>query len=259
MTAAQVFGHRGSSAALPEHTVEAYERALAEGVDGLECDVRLSRDGHLVCIHDASINRTSDGRGRVSALTLAQLNRHDFSSWHPGAPAQSAPGILTLDRLLTMARSAGRPMQVLVETKHPARFGGLVEHELVALLIRHGLHTTAGAQASGVTVSVMSFSPTALRRIRTLAPQVPTVFLFELAPPSVWDGRAPAWADHLGPGIKAVRGRPDVVRRAHDHGRRTYVWTVNEPSDIALMVDLGVDAIISDRPARVLAALDRPA
>jgi glycerophosphoryl diester phosphodiesterase len=252
-----VFAHRGSSASLPEHTIEAYERAIEEGVDGFECDVRLSRDGHLVCIHDASINRTSNGRGRVSALTLAELSSHDYSAWHPGAPEGRAPGILTLDRLLTAARAVDRPMQVLVETKHPARFGGLVEQQLVALLARHGLHTEAGARAAGVTVKVMSFSPAALRRVRALAPQVQTVFLFELGPPSIWEGRAAAWADHLGPGIKAVRTRPEVVRRAHERGHGVFVWTVNEASDIGLVVDLGVDGIISDRPAQVLATLGR--
>ena len=72
-TAPLVYGHRGSSAALPEHTLAAYQRAIEEGVDGLECDVRLTRDGHLVCLHDATIDRTSTGDGRVSRLTLAQL------------------------------------------------------------------------------------------------------------------------------------------------------------------------------------------
>jgi glycerophosphoryl diester phosphodiesterase len=252
-----VFAHRGSSAALPEHTLLAYRRAIDEGVDGLECDVRLTRDGHLVCIHDASLQRTSNGHGRVSGLTLAELSELDFSSWHPGAPPEPEIGILTLDRLLTTALSAGRPLRLLVETKHPSRYGARVEESLVQLLTRHGLHSAAGARQRGVTVTVMSFSPLAVRRIRTLAPDLPTVFLFEWATPSVWDGRAPAGADLLGPGIKALRNRTEVVRRAHDRGTEVYVWTVNEPADVELVLRLGVDGVISDRPAEVLSRLGR--
>lgn len=252
-----VYAHRGSSAALPEHTLAAYERAIAEGVDGLECDVRMTRDGHLVCLHDASIDRTSSGRGRVSRLTLDELNRYDYTAWHPARPPRREDGILTLDRLLTLAKDAGRPLRLLIETKHPSRFGGHVEQRLVELLVRHGLHRTADARERGVMVTVMSFSPLALRRVRMLAPDVPTVFLFDIAAPSVWQGRAPAGADLLGPSLKAVRNRPDVVRRAHDRGTGVVVWTVNEPTDIALVAGLGVDGIVSDRPADVLAALRR--
>jgi glycerophosphoryl diester phosphodiesterase len=253
-----VYGHRGSSAALPEHTLMAYQRAIAEGVDGLECDVRLTRDGHLVCVHDASIDRTSTGHGRVSRLTLAELDRYDYATWHPGGRDRGESGVLTLDRLLTLAQDAGRPLRLLVETKHPSRFGGEVERGLVELLGRHGLHTTAGARTQGITVTVMSFSALALRRMRMLAPDVPTVFLFDVAAPSVWQGRAPAGADLLGPSIRAVRNRPEVVRRAHDRGTGVVVWTVNQGVDIDLVVGLGVEGVVSDRPADVLTALGRP-
>src|SRR5213076_839762 len=73
-----VVAHRGSSAAEPEHTEDAYLRAIREGADGLECDVRLTSDGHLVCIHDRKVNRTSNGRGAVSTLELADLYELDF-------------------------------------------------------------------------------------------------------------------------------------------------------------------------------------
>jgi glycerophosphoryl diester phosphodiesterase len=250
-----VFAHRGSSAAQPEHTLVAYRQAIAEGVDGLECDVRLTRDGQLVCVHDATIDRTSTGRGRVSRLTLEELNRYDYGSWHPGADPES--GILTLDALLRLALSAGRPLRLLVETKHPSRFGEAVEQGVVETLVRHGLHTATGGRDQGVAVSVMSFSPSALRRVRVLAPDVETVFLFEVAAPSVWQGRTPTGSDALGPGIAALRKRPEVVRRSHDRGNRVLVWTVNTAPDIELVVELGVDGVISDRPSTVLASLGR--
>jgi glycerophosphoryl diester phosphodiesterase len=264
-----VFAHRGSSAALPEHTVAAYERAVVEGVDGFECDVRLTRDRHLVCIHDASIARTSNGRGRVTRLTLAELNRHDYTSWHREWVATRGPdavrvsttddGILTLDRLLSLARGAGRSLRLLIETKHPSRFGGDVERQLVDLLTRHGLTgATRTASEPDVRVIVMSFSIRALRRVRALAPEIPTVFLFDIPTPSLWSGRPPDGADLLGPSIRMVRHCPEVVRRAHDRGVGVLVWTVNRPADIELVHSLGVDGIVTDRPADVLAALNRP-
>ena len=82
-----VVAHRGSSYALAEHTLGAYLRALDEGVDALECDVRLTRDGHLVCVHDRTVDRTSSGHGVVSEFDLDDLHGLDFASWHN--PAES--------------------------------------------------------------------------------------------------------------------------------------------------------------------------
>jgi glycerophosphoryl diester phosphodiesterase len=241
-----VFAHRGASAALPEHTLEAYLRAIDDGADGLECDVRLTRDGTLICIHDPRLERTSNGRGRVSAATLAELAELDFSSWH-AAGVGGARGVLTLERLLTTAKEAGRPLRVLVETKHPTRFGGAVERELVALLHRLDLQDD-----QMVRVTAMSFSASALARLRRLAPTLPTVFLTDLALPGVRAGRLPFGARIVGPGIRAVRARPELVEQARARGHQVYVWTVNRPEDVELVLELGVDGVISDRPEYVL-------
>lgn len=85
-SAPQIVAHRGASTEAPEHTYAAYVAALAAGADALECDVRLTADGHLVCVHDRRVNRTSNGRGRVSALELARLEELDFGSWHAAEP-----------------------------------------------------------------------------------------------------------------------------------------------------------------------------
>jgi glycerophosphoryl diester phosphodiesterase len=103
----------------------------------------------------------------------------------------------------------------------------------------------------------MSFSPLAVRTMRGLAPELESVFLYEVASPRVRDGRPPFGAGVLGPGLGALRARPDVVARAHGRGHRVYVWTVNTADEIALATGLGVDGIISDRPAFVLAHLGR--
>lgn len=256
-----VFAHRGASATLPEHTVAAYQLALKQGADGVECDVRLTRDGHLVCLHDSRLNRTSDGHGRVSNRTLAELNRLDFASWHPSSTPPDIPirddhgRVLTLNGLISIAAEAGRPVRLLIETKHPTRYGGGVERRLAALLGRHGL--LEPDPDAPVQVTAMSFSPLALRRLRELAPALPTVLLLDYLPRGVPLGRLPFGARAAGPGIGLLRARPALVERFRARGYGVYVWTVNEPSDVELVRSLGVDGIITDRPRAVLSQLDR--
>jgi glycerophosphoryl diester phosphodiesterase len=238
-----VIAHRGASAAYPEHSRPAYQKALAEGADGLECDVRLSRDGHLVLMHDRTLDRTSDQRGPVSQRSLAQLREVDFGG----------ETILTLDDLIDIAEGAGRPVRLLVETKHPNRYGRAVEQRLLALLRKRGLDRHSDGHPVGVTV--MSFSPLAVRRVRAMAPNLPRVQLMDLIPPGLKPSRLPFGARIAGPGLELVRRRPDLVRRLKARGNDVYVWTVNELSDVDMMLDLGVDAIITDRPGEVRAHL----
>ncbi|HEX6683947.1 MAG TPA: glycerophosphodiester phosphodiesterase family protein [Candidatus Limnocylindrales bacterium] len=245
-----VFAHRGASAELPEHTLAAYRSAIEAGVDGVECDVRLTRDGHLVCFHDRRLDRTSNGTGPLSQFTLDQLRELDYGSWHSSGATAT---LLTLDDLLDECRKAGRPIRVLVETKHPNRFGGAVEHRLRLALYRHGLLDGD----SNVKVTMMSFSPLAVRRGRDLMPRVPTVMLLDRLPPGVRVRRLPFGTRIAGPGLELIRKRPGLVRGLKVAGQQVYVWTVNEPEDVELVVSLGVDGIITDRPKEVLALLGR--
>src|SRR4051812_10352252 len=172
----QVVAHRGASEVEAEHTLAAYHRAIDDGADGLECDVRLTRDGVLVCVHDRRIDRTSDGHGVVSTLELADLAELDFSSWHParveapdteGGPDDDGDRrVLTLERLLETVADCGRRVEIAIETKHPTRYAGLVELGLVDLLARFGLdHPDADGRSAA---RVMSFASSSLRRLRGL-------------------------------------------------------------------------------------------
>jgi len=263
-----VVPHRGSSARAPEHTLAAYEAALEDGADALECDVRLTRDGHLVCVHDRRVDRTSDGRGPVSTVDLARLRELDFASWRED-PGGAGPGsgsvapdlvdvsrrqVLTLDRLLELVLTASRPVQLLVETKHPTRYAGLVERTLLATLHRYDLLVPA---AEGPSVTMMSFSTLAVRRVRELAPALPVALLQETVPVVRRDGSLPYGVRIAGPGMSIVRSHPGYVARLHAAGNRVFVWIVDDPADIDLTLDLGVDALITNRPAAVLARLGR--
>ncbi|MHC5702746.1 glycerophosphodiester phosphodiesterase [Streptomyces tirandamycinicus] len=256
----QVVAHRGASEDAPEHTLAAYVRAIEDGADALECDVRLTADGHLVCVHDRRVNRTSNGRGAVSALELADLAALDFGSWRDSeeSPDWKDPGftsVLTLERLLELVADAGRRIELAIETKHPTRWAGQVEERLLHLLKRFGLDAPAAPGDS--PVRVMSFSARSLHRIAYAAPNIPTVYLMQFLPLRAREARLPAGARIAGPGIRLVRNHPSYVERLHAAGHQVHVWTVNEPADVDLCVSLGVEAIITNRPRQVLSRLGR--
>lgn len=240
-----VVAHRGASAHLAEHTVAAYDLALRQGADALECDVRLTRDGHLVCVHDRRIDRTSNSSGVVSELTLRQMAELDYGG---------EVGVLTLRALLGLVSDHDRAVRLFVETKHPVRYGRLVEAALVELLIRYGLATPRTKDAS--PVAVMSFSTLAVRRVRVLAPRLPTVLLMRQPWPVQRDGALPPWVDIAGPGIDMLRRDPDYAARVAAHGRSVYCWTVDRPADVRLCRDLGVRWIATDSPRSTRAVLD---
>ncbi|MFD0254954.1 glycerophosphodiester phosphodiesterase [Streptomyces sp. NPDC127113] len=266
----QVVAHRGASEEAPEHTLAAYRKAIEHGADALECDVRLTADGHLVCVHDWRVNRTSNGRGAVSALELADLAELDFGArrtrefwrtrdeqpdWEHRPEDREDTSVLTLERLLQLVADAGRRVELAIETKHPTRWAGQVEERLLLLLKRFGLDAPASAADS--PVRVMSFSARSLHRVRAAAPTLPTVYLMQFVSPRLRDGRLPAGVRIAGPSIRIVRNHPAYIERLRRAGHQVHVWTVNDTDDVDLCADLGVDAIITNRPRAVLDHLGR--
>ncbi len=256
----QVVAHRGSSHVNPEHTLDAYVAALDEGADALECDVRLTADGHLVCVHDRDLRRTASNRGLVSTMDLAELNELDFSAWkNPWADLDDeAPDrdeelgrVLTLRKLLETVADYDRRVEIAIETKHPTRFGGLVEKRLVEML------RAFGWEEAGSPARVMSFSFTALQRVERLAPDVQRVQLVDRA--SLWPmlRRVVSRDTVMGPGMPMVREHRRMVEGLARRGHPLHVWTVNTEADLDLCLELGVRAVITDRPAYILDLLDQ--
>lgn len=254
----QVVAHRGASHDNAEHTLGAYLAALEAGAEAFECDVRLTADGHLVCVHDRDLRRTAARAGIVSTMELAELDSLDFASWKnpwseldDEAPEQDVAlgKVLTLRKLMETVADSGRRIELAIETKHPTRFGGLVERRLVELL------RDFGWDEPGSPVRVMSFSFTALQRVRRMAPDVPVVMLMEKAHhwPMLRRMIGDDWI--VGPGIAELREHPGLGERLVAAGRDIHVWTVNTPADLELCLDLGVKAVITDRPAYLLELL----
>ena len=277
--AVEVVGHRGASADAPEHTLAAYEDAVRIGADAVECDVRMTRDGVLVCVHDRRIDTTSTGRGVVSELTLRQLEQHRFGPrvprretlpWRPRSralragltdePDRSAAGVLTLHTLLDYVTSTPGDVGLAIETKHPTRYSGLVEATLVDDLRRFGL--VVGGEPRRLpggrpAVRVMSFSSTAMFRMRMLAPRLPTVQLLQRLPPRPRLDALLRTNPVIGPGLGVLRRHPELVARAHAAGTAVHVWVVNHERDLDFVTGLGVDAVITDRPGALLSRLGR--
>jgi glycerophosphoryl diester phosphodiesterase len=260
-----VIAHRGSSQEFPEHSIAAYRRAIDLGADGVECDVRLTRDGHLVLVHDSTVDRTSNGHGAIADMTLQELEWFDFDRV-PGTPVERVVSraskrrwadrtqeenqrVPTLQALLQLLLDSERPVSISIETKHPHRFSKQLEAATFALLHRMKFPLER--------VRIMSFSARGLARAHAISPNVPLVYLEEFLPVRRLDGRLPAHVTIAGPGIALIREHPELVENVHVRGSLVHVWTVDTRADLDFCVSLGVDAVISNRPGDMLAYLGR--
>lgn len=283
----QVYAHRGSSAAFAEHTRAAYLQAIDDGADGVECDLHLTADGHLVLLHDDDVDRTSDGTGAVAEMTLAQLRGLDFASWH-GKPIPPGYGtipeqLLTLPELLDVLAGAGRPLGLAIEFKYGADFDpGLVDAALDALRLRGWDPETS--VAGNTRVSFMSFHPGA---VQYLAEHVPAAVLCQLLEEvdvaevreeldvGAAVGHAAAFllrramaagekliddgvAQLAGPGVEYLRANPGNGERWAQAGRTLRVWTVDTAEDLALCVAAGVAEVTTNRPREIRELLGAP-
>jgi glycerophosphoryl diester phosphodiesterase len=254
----QVVAHRGASHDNAEHTLRAYTRAIEVGAEALECDVRLTADGHLVCVHDRNLRRTAAAKGVISTMNLEELDELDFASWkNPWADLDDEATdddpehkkVLTLRKLLETVADCGRRIELAIETKHPTRYGGLVERRVVELL------TDFGWTGQDSPVRVMSFSLTALQRVQRLAPQIQKVMLVEKAHHWPMLRRAVGKDWIIGPGITELHDHPGLGKHLRLADREIHVWTVNTAEELRICLELGVTAVITDKPAYMLELL----
>jgi glycerophosphoryl diester phosphodiesterase len=233
-----IFGHRGASAYAPENTLAAFRLALEQGADGFELDVALSADEVVVVIHDDTVDRTTDGHGRVDRLTLAQLKQLDLS-----APTQFGPQFQG-ERLPALAEvfaalGASAPC-INVELKQDTSPGRQLAAQVVALIRAHGLEQR---------VLLSSFYYDNLRRVKRLAPRLPVGLLYAPDEPL---RMLCAW---LCPTVKAQAHNPYArlvnsltLRWWHWRGYRVNTWTVNTEPALRRVMQLGVDGVITNYP-----------
>jgi glycerophosphoryl diester phosphodiesterase len=234
-----VFAHRGACKVAPENTLPAFEAAIRSGADGVELDVQYSSDGHLVVIHDLTLEALTNGTGRVTAHPLAALRVLDAGS-HFG-PEFAGTRIPLLNEVLDLVRGK---LLVNVELKVPDRGSAGLGAEVVKTVRAHGM-------ADQVVIS--SFNPFELRKAKTVGPEIECALLVAHDLPGWmrWGvTRRYSRADGVHPeSVMVDMAYAAWARNAHLPLR---VWTVDDEAEMRRLIALGVDAVITDLPDRML-------
>jgi glycerophosphoryl diester phosphodiesterase len=232
----KIYAHRGASHDFPEMTMVAYENAVKQGADGFECDLRLTKDGVAVLWHDADLKRRANNDAVVHESTYTQL-------------AAIYPQIVTLDQFIDFGITEKKSL--LLETKHPVPSRTEIENHVVQKLHKEAKRI----EKAGIDITVMSFSWFAVERVKQLDKSIALTYLIRETTPRLSVRYTSAHS--IGPGIAQLRKKPALAQQIKSAGKKLNIWTVDEPSDIILCRHLGVDNLITNRPAfarEVLAA-----
>ena len=259
-------GHRGARGLAPENTLAGFRRGSEAGVDMVELDVRLSLDGEVVVVHDATVSRTTDwsgpGPGAVEALSYDELARLDAGHAFTRDNGQSFPyrgAGVQIPRLEdALEEFPDLLFTVEVKTAHPelvARTVAIVRRQAPGrVVLASADHATLVALRREAPELVTSFSGREVRDFYLLSCVGLTGWMFR-SPASLI--QAPLWSDHdRGRGLHVVC--PRLLRAAHASGRAVHVWTVNEPELMRALIAMGVDGITTDRPDLLAVALGAP-
>jgi glycerophosphoryl diester phosphodiesterase len=235
LTQPVIFAHRGASAHAPENTIAAFELAIAQQADAVELDVKLSADGQVIVIHDSTVDRTTNGHGRVEDMTLAELKTLDAGSFR--GKEFAGEKIPTLGDVFG---AVGKRTFINIELKNHKRHGEDLVQNVCMLVKKHQMQKC---------VMFSSFFPDALYKAHSYLPNVPRGLL-------ALNGFLGVWArsfgfnfgkyDALHPNLQGFT--PEEVVRVHRLKRRVHVYTVNREEDMRRLFKWGVDGIFTDDP-----------
>lgn len=210
-------GHRGAAGLEPENTLRSFRRAAEEGADALELDLRVTRDGHLVVLHDPTVDRTTSGTGSVHELTLAEVQQLD---------AGLGERVPTFEEVLEATTLPIHAELKVVEAAEPLASGIL--------------------EKAAERITLISFDPEALRRVKRALPDQPVGLILSGAPPDAAERARSLDADLVS--LEAEYLNAEAVERCRRAALKVTAWTVNEPEQMQRVVELGVDGIATDRP-----------
>lgn len=237
-----VFAHRGASKYAPENTLAAFSLAVEQGADAIELDAKLSADGVVMVIHDQTVDRTTDGRGKVNALSMAELKKLDAGSFFN--PRFSGERIPTLDEVFEIV---GKMVFINVELTNYSSLDDSLVMLVSESVKRHNLQDS---------VLFSSFAPDNLKKMRSLLPEVPVALLADVG----LKGKPKRSAEYLElsphmihPFLLDVNFA--LMARERKRGRRVHVWTVNGVFSLWRMKKLGVDGVFTDDPLKALRVL----
>jgi len=228
MHSPKIYAHRGASADFPEHTRAAYEGAIHQGADGFECDVRLTKDSIPILWHDPTLDRMAGTTGDIAALTFSQIQ-------------DRYPQVMLFTDFLELAINFKKDLAI--ETKHPVPTGREIESSIIDELKSRNDQIVK----SGIEISFMSFSWLAVESLCRKQERNSVMLL---------DGRKGRFLEQrtsaktLGPSIEMIKERPEIITRAKENGKRLFIWTVDQPSDVKFCAQNGIDVVITNKPAQ---------
>ena len=231
--AAFIASHRGGGATAPENTLPAVSAALAGGFEYVEVDVALTADGHPVLMHDARVDRTTNGTGRLDSLTLAEVRALDAGSWFD--PSFAGTRVPTLVEFLDLlAQSGGR---AIIELK--GEWDAAAADRALAEVMSRDL---------AARVAIASFDARSLALSAAASDVVPRLLILKHLPKDVVTAIQQAGARGIIVDRKAVLARPEIVDALHAEGTRVVVYTLNKDAQWDAVTALGVDGIVTDDP-----------
>lgn len=245
--------HRGASAYAPEHTLPSYKLGDKMKGDYIEIDLQMTQDGHLICMHDETLDRTTNGSDQVKDHTLAEIKKLDAGSWfnekYPqyAKPEYAGQQVPTLDEVL---EHFGPNKKYYIETKAPHVYPGM-EEKLLETLERHRLLRKNSLRKGHVLIQ--SFSQESLLKVHRLNPDIPLVQLLSYpSPATITDEELAAvksYAIGVGPNFQMVDR--EYVQKVRKHGLDIHPYTVNSKEDMKKLIDWGVTGMFTNHPDRL--------
>lgn len=230
----KVFGHRGASGYAPENTIEAFRLAAEMGADGVELDVQMTRDGELVVAHDETVDRVSDGSGRIADMTLKELKALKFNRTHPEFTEAEIP---TLREVFELLRPTG--LDINIELKNSLIDYPGLEKRVIDL-------AAAGFDFGRIIFS--SFNHASMLRVKSIDPLLTCGLLYDASLIEPWEYAARLGMEALHPFYAEVVTPGGNCRRAHEAGIRVHTWTVNDPEYMAAVMREKADILITNYP-----------
>ena len=240
MSSPLIIGHRGASAVAPENTMAAFREAIAVGADGIEFDVRLARDGVPVVIHDSSLRRTGGLNKRVADLSSQEIIKVDVGSWF--APRFTNESVPSLSELFTLFQSNNASLYLEMKCDSPAEYKPLAE-ACCQMIEEYSFKER---------VVVECFQLAALQILKEIDSEIKTAALFDRV---FTDQSVITRATQIGAMAVALHhrlARRELVEKSKQVGLHVAVWTVDDPAWVQIARDIGIDALITNDPARMI-------
>jgi len=233
----QVIAHRGASAISPENTIIAFKRAIEIGVNAIETDVQMTKDGHLILIHDETLERTTNGTGWVKDYTLEEIKELDAGSWF--SSIYGGESIPTLDEFFKLIYPTKLWVNLEIKVGYVLYPG--IEQKLLQTIREYELVDR---------VVISSFNHYSVKMIKDLDPEIRTALLYMEGLYEPWAYAQIIGADTLHPYKEAVY--PEVVRWAHEWGMGVYPFTIDDKEEMLALINMEVDGLMTNEPDKLI-------